>query len=61
MICTKGGENGEGLYDVNDVRWTHGAGSSSLTAWECTYIRSLHNVTLCNIVRGYPVEDDDIK
>ena len=33
LICTKGGEKREGsgsIYDVNDVRWTHGVGSSSL-------------------------------
>ena len=33
LICTKGGEKWEGsgsIYDVSDVRWTHGVGSSSL-------------------------------
>ena len=33
LICTKGGEKWEGsgsIYDVNDVRWTHRVGSSSL-------------------------------
>ena len=33
LTCTKGGEKRErsgSIYDVNDVRWTHGVGSSSL-------------------------------